>query len=178
MTTMAAQSMGMALTLALAMPVGAWAETVPAAPPPAQTTSEPPSASSAGWLIGLASYDVIQTGAQSGLGWLAGAAVVSAGLVSGLRQWIDVPTSYATLVPGAIGGLAGAAVGDALASGLTGFSPWAAELELPPTAPQVLIWAVSVSMFGKALATGAIAGTSKLVDMYYNQPGTAPAASP
>ena len=42
----------------------------------------------------------------------------------------------------------------------------------------MLIWAVSVSAFGKALATGAIEGTSKLMDKYYNQPAPRPQQSP
>ncbi len=169
MTTMAKSSIVLALCLALAMPVAARAETAPAAAP-AQTGSEPQAGSSAGWLIGLASYDTLQTGLEAGLGWVAGAVVVSVGLVPGLGQWLDTPSSYTVLIPGAIGGLAGAAIGDAVAFGLTGFSPWAVEAEIIPSAPQVLIWAVSVSAFGKALAAGAIEGTSKLMDKYLRQP--------
>ena len=176
MTTMAKVSTVLALCVALTMPVAARAETVPAAPPP-PTVAEPQTGSSAGWLIGLASYDALQTGLQAGFGWVAGAVVVSVGLVPGLGEWLDTPSSYAVLIPGAIGGLAGAAIGDAIAAGLTGFSPWAVEAEIIPTAPQVLIWAVSVGAFSKALAAGAIEGTSKLMDKYYNQPAPAAVAS-
>ena len=148
------------LAVSLAAPVAAQAQGVTSLPPaPAlQRTSSLAAYNPTGWLIGLAAYHATQVGGLlSGLGWVGAATALSAGTISNMNR---NQHSYWDLLPAAVGGFAGVAVGDYFSSLVTGYSPYAlGAAAIGPTAPQVLIWAFSISGLGEVFAGGAVGAT-------------------
>ena len=85
-----------------------------------------------GAIVGVATYNMLATAATAGLPAAAGAAIGVAGAVgaSSAVVWIrntynGERTEFRQLVPVSVGALVGVAAGDALASGIVGYSPFA-----------------------------------------------------
>lgn len=85
-----------------------------------------------GAIVGVATYNMLATAAAAGLPAAAGAAVGVAGAVGASSAVVWIRNTYngertelQQLIPVSVGALVGVAAGDALASGIVGYSPFA-----------------------------------------------------
>ena len=101
-------------------------------------------------------YHTLQTGV-GGLWWVAGMAAGAASWLTGYNRTAEYPRSDWTLLPGAIGGLLGARVGDMVSANWLGYSPYAVgPAAATASAGEVLLWSGSVFYFSSLLANSFI----------------------